>query len=131
MTILYIDDDVDDCDLMVEALQELDGSIHCITYTESIKGLKFLMEASELPDFIILDINMPQLNGKDCLIKIKEQERLKYIPVVMCSTTLQTKEIKTYFELGAYDFIVKPSTISKFCMELDSIIKSLHKDHES
>ena len=128
MTILYIDDDADDCFIMAEALKNLDAKIECITFTKSVDGLRFLMETDKLPDFVILDINMPSMNGKECLLAIKKEKKLKGIPVVMCSTAFQTKEMKTYFELGAYDFIVKPNSLQEFHVALSSIISSRPAD---
>jgi CheY-like chemotaxis protein len=125
---LYIDDDPDDGDFAIEALRELDDSINCIVFTKAKEAIEFLLDTNEIPDFIFLDINMPQMNGKQCLLKIKEEEKLRDIPIVMCSTTLQTSEMKVYFELGVYDFIVKPSTLDKLRTELQAILESKTKE---
>jgi len=125
MRIFYIDDDDDDCELVKEVLHDIDDKIECISYLNSREGVRFLKETDLIFDLIILDINMPVMNGKECLIEIKQHEVLKHIPVVMCSTTLQTKEMIRYFELGAYDFVVKPNVIEKFYTELGAIIGSL------
>ena len=124
MTIVYIDDDADDAYIMKEALQYLDKSINCITFEKCTEALNYLLNAPALPDYIFLDINMPQMNGKECLIRIKEEPRLKDIPVVMCSTAFQTKEMKSYFDLGVHDFIVKPNNLETFYTSLSSILQS-------
>jgi DNA-binding response OmpR family regulator len=124
MTVLYIDDDPDDSEFAVEALSNVDDTIKCLVFTKAKDALQFLLETDELPDFIFLDINMPLMNGKQCLLKIKAEPKLKDIPVVMCSTTLQTSEMKVYFEMGVYDFIVKPNTIEKMRIEMQAIIES-------
>jgi CheY-like chemotaxis protein len=124
MTILYIDDDADDAYIMKEALQYLDKSIECITFEKGTEAINYMLHASTLPDYIFLDINMPQMDGKECLIRIKEEQRLKHIPVVMCSTAFQTKEMKSYFDLGVLDFIVKPNNLETFNASLRSILKS-------
>jgi CheY-like chemotaxis protein len=124
MVILYVDDDPEDSEFIVEALNDLDNTINCITFTNATDALEFLMSSDQKPDFIFLDINMPKMDGKQCLKKIKGEEKLKNIPVVMCSTTLQTREMKAYFELGVHDFIVKPTTFAKLREELQAIIES-------
>jgi DNA-binding NtrC family response regulator len=125
MTILYVDDDPDDCEIMIEAIAKLDQSINVITFAGVAEAIEFLDQVSVPPNFIFLDINMPLVNGKTGLIEIKKRDKLKNIPVVMCSTTPVTREMKTYFELGAYDFIVKPNTFDKLCVALDSILHSV------
>ena len=125
MRVFYIEDDEDDCEFLEETLHDIDNTIQCISYTDAREGIKFLLNTESTFDLIILDINMPLMNGKECLIEIKKHDTLKHVPVVMCSTTLQTKEIKSYFEMGAYDFIVKPASIEKYRDELTVIINSL------
>jgi CheY-like chemotaxis protein len=124
MMVIYIDDDPDDIDFVVEALKEIDNTIDCQVFTKAREAIQFLSDINQIPDFIFLDINMPEMGGKQCLLKIKEEEKLKDIPVVMCSTTLQTREMKEYFELGVYDFIVKPSNMEKLRVELQTILES-------
>jgi CheY-like chemotaxis protein len=126
MKIVYIDDDIDDCEFVEEAARSLDESIECITFKDSPQGLSYLSTTEELPDYILLDINMPKLDGRECLIKIKENPRLQNITIVMCSTSFSTREMKIYFELGANDFIVKPTSLEKLKEALYSILHSEH-----
>lgn len=124
MTIVYIDDDADDCFIMAEAIKAFDQKIKCITFTKSIDGIDFLKSSPEPPDYIILDINMPMMNGKDCLIEIKRQEKLTHIPVVMFSTTFQTTDTNSLLELGAHDLIAKPNTVEELFNALHTIVAS-------
>ncbi|HYG18212.1 MAG TPA: response regulator [Ohtaekwangia sp.] len=115
MTILYADDDIDDRDLVLEALREIDPSISCMTATNGREVLDMLEKGSCLPDYILLDINMPGMNGKECLAALKRNERLKSIPVVIYSTTSDIREIDEYLGLGALTFIRKPHTFTALC----------------
>lgn len=124
MTIVYIDDDADDCFIMKEALKSFDQKIKCLTFTKSIDGIEFLKASTELPDFVILDINMPMMNGKDCLIEIKRHKKLTHIPVVMFSTAFQTTEMSIFLELGAHHLIAKPNTVEELHTALHSIVDS-------
>lgn len=124
MKIIYIDDDAEDSFILKEALNFIDRSIHLVAFNDSLEGMLFLTTMTALPDFIFLDVNMPIMSGKDCLIKIKNDERLRDIPVVMLSTTCQRQEINDLFELGIFKFIRKPTEMETFFEALRSIIYS-------
>ena len=125
MVVLIVDDDHEDCELFNEAIHEIDPAIKCWTARDGRQALNFLTtELIVLPDYIFLDINMPLMNGKDTLIEIKKNTRLRDIPVVMYSTTSDTKEIQGYYKLGAYDFLIKPNNFNRLVEALTSIIIS-------
>ncbi|MEO6668270.1 MAG: response regulator, partial [Ferruginibacter sp.] len=108
-TILMIDDDVDDQEIFFHALERSDKSVNCVFANDGIHALeKIDAEESFVPDFIFIDLNMPRMNGRECLINIKKIERFKNVPVYMYSTAADAKTIAANKELGAADFIVKP-----------------------
>jgi CheY-like chemotaxis protein len=121
MTVFYADDDPEDCELFTEALQQIDPELKSIIAKDGKEALAFLEHTRELPHYIFLDINMPLVNGKKCLIEIKKNPRLKNIPVIMYSTTSDTNEIKEYYKLGAHDFLIKPDNFNILCDSLESI----------
>jgi CheY-like chemotaxis protein len=123
MTILYADDDRDDRDLMTEALNEIDPSISVHMFNDGQELLSILRKNSELPDYIFLDINMPVMNGKECLIALKKDKRLREIPVVIYSTTIDNSEVSEFYLLGAYTFIRKPNNFADLCIKLNLFIK--------
>lgn len=124
MTILYIDDDPDDMEIFHEALREVDPT--CVFYEagNGIEGFKKLDELTPLPDFIFVDINMPEMNGKEFLKEIKETPGLKTIPIVIYSTTANAEDARHYFGLGAFKVILKPNTFNRACELIGSVIKS-------
>jgi DNA-binding NtrC family response regulator len=123
MFVLIIDDDTEDRELFLEALKEVDGHIKGISAQDGREALRLLEnELVILPDFIFLDINMPIMNGKECLVNLKKRGKLKGIPIVMYSTTSDTDEIKDFYKLGAYDFLIKPSNFRNLVDALKSII---------
>jgi CheY-like chemotaxis protein len=113
MTILYADDDRDDCDLLCEALGKIDPSIRCILASNGRDALNILNENQLLPDYIFLDINMPVMDGKKCLVEIKKDVRLKEIPVIIYSTTSNQDEIDDLYSAGAISFIQKPNNFNQ------------------
>jgi CheY-like chemotaxis protein len=124
MLILIVDDDSEDRELFREAIAEIDPSIRCYSAQDGKDALREMNHGLDLPDFIFLDINMPVMNGRECLIEIKKHTRLRHIPVIMYSTTSDTMEIKGFYSLGAHDFLIKPRNFKKLVEALGSIISS-------
>ena len=106
---LIVDDDADDRMLFIEAVREIDKSIECKIARNGEQALKLLSNIEyPLPDFIFLDIRMPRIDGKKCLLEIKKDERLKNIPVIIYTTSKGIEESKELRDMGAFHFISKP-----------------------
>lgn len=125
MTILYADDDVDDCEIMKEIISQIDPTISCITASDGKEALKLLGETSILPDTVFLDVNMPVMDGRECLLAIKSNPRLRDIPVVIYSTTTNDAEKNELHRLGAFDFVHKASNFRKLQADLHHVIERL------
>jgi CheY-like chemotaxis protein len=108
--ILLVDDDSDDRELFLEAVGEIDPAIRCSTAENGEKALQLLRLMEPLPDFIFLDLNMPCVDGRECLARIKMADRLRNIPVVIYSTSASPKDIIDTRELGAFCFSTKPAS---------------------
>ena len=109
MRFLIVDDDADDRMLFIEAVREIDETIECKIAHDGEQALKFLGNIENpLPDFIFLDIRMPRIDGKRCLVEIKKDERLKHIPVIIYTTSKAVDESKELRAMGAFHFISKP-----------------------
>lgn len=124
-TILLVDDDHDDQLLFKEALSEADNTI---MYRSAFNGIDALEKLSSkemgLPELIFLDVNMPKMNGIDCLKELKKSETLKNIPVMMYSTSSFSEYKKECFENGAIDYIVKPDDYKQLCLKLKNILNN-------
>ena len=118
-TCLLIDDDMDDQEIFVLALEKVDKEYQCIIANNGHEGLKYLNNKSNpLPSFIFLDLNMPLMNGKECLVEIKKHTYLKHIPVIIYTTSSLQDDIIQTRKLGASDFITKPSSIPELSVRL-------------
>jgi DNA-binding response OmpR family regulator len=114
MTVMIIDDDDDDRDIFCEAVTVIDKSIELIQCHEGEQALNILeKKESKLPDFIFLDLNMPRINGRQCLERIKRQNHLYDIPVIIYSTSKYERDIKDVLHLGAATFLTKPSRMNE------------------
>lgn len=109
-TFFLIDDDIDDQELFVEAVKEVDGGIACRCFSDCQEALRQLISGElELPDLLFLDLNMPRLNGKQCLTELKRTAHLKHIPVIIYSTSSEKRDIEETASLGAAHFLTKPN----------------------
>lgn len=124
MTILYADDDADDRAFFVEAFGDIDPSVSCVTACDGKRALDLLGEMERLPDYLFLDINMPVMDGRECLYEIKKSSRFKNIPVVIYSTTSDPEEIGSFYKSGAALFIRKPDNVMKLYSALRIFLNS-------
>ncbi len=108
--LLIVDDDADDRDFFIEAVKEVDSTIECITARDGQQAIEILKNPEfPLPDYIFLDLRMPRYNGRKCLIEIKKDLGLKDIPVIIYTTSKEIEESKELQEMGAVQFISKPT----------------------
>lgn len=114
--ILLADDDIDDRFFFDKALKEIPIANHLTTVNNGEQLMNYLIENSEhLPDVLFLDLSMPRKTGFECLSEIKENEKLKDLPVIMLSTSFPRDNkyeqhiIKVLNTIGALDYIRKPS----------------------
>jgi len=111
---LIIDDDPDDREIFMMCVNKISDTIDCVTAKNGVDALELLENKTDLtPDFIFLDVNMPKMNGIECLKHLRKIDRLRNSKIFMYSTTSEGGIIKQSKELGAQDFIVKPVKISE------------------
>jgi CheY-like chemotaxis protein len=122
--VLMVDDDVDDRDLFCEALLEVDSSLQCIHASSGEQAFTLLTASgARLPDIIFLDLNMPRLNGLQCLQVLKQDKALAHIPVVIYSTSWQEKDRLEAERCGAAAFITKPSAFKEICQSIAGVLE--------
>jgi CheY-like chemotaxis protein len=131
LSFLLVDDDTDDTSLFKEVLEEVNPSISFIWAEDGQQALQFLKnEDNNLPDVIFLDLNMPRMGGKECLTEIKSDEKLHKIPVIMYTTSSQSKDIEETIQKGAICFITKPTNMKELKNILSSIAGNVHSNLE-
>jgi CheY-like chemotaxis protein len=121
--LLLIDDDKDDHEFFKEAVTEIDGSIVCECLLSGEDALDELRSGKRsLPDLIILDTNMPKMDGKQILRELKADSSLMHIPVVMYSTFLSERDNLEFLQLGAALTLSKPSKVIDFTNSLSDVL---------
>lgn len=114
--ILMADDDPDDISILEDALKTLHPH-SLISFVENgnaaMQLLNAQFEAGHIPNLVVLDLNMPRLNGSDTLMAIKNDERFKEIPVIIYSTSINPVEKEKCLKLGAHSYMIKPSSLKE------------------
>lgn len=109
--LLYADDDEDDKAILVEMMRRIDPAITVVTTENGVDAVKFLealKDKQALPACIVLDMNMPIMNGIQTLGALKKSPVYNTIPVFLFSTSSNPSDIATTNELGAEAFVTKP-----------------------
>lgn len=120
---LLIDDDPDDHEIFRFALEGLNDPPECHYAYDGDQALELLQNISSFtPLFIFLDVNMPKMTGKQCLLEMKKIERLKIVPVYMYSTSKDEGLKEECIILGAHGFVVKPNKISLLTNIIDEVL---------
>ncbi|WP_281233982.1 response regulator [Flavobacterium gelatinilyticum] len=123
--ILLADDDMDDTEMFCEALAEIDENAICHCAENGSEALKILSSLDKNPGVIFLDLNMPIMNGWDCLKRLKSDDRYKEIPVIMISTSSHKNDMETASKLGALCYFVKPNNFNDLKEILRTITSNL------
>ena len=110
-SMLIVDDDRDDIYFFSKALETFDTTIGLITAGNGFEALDRLEE--QVPDIILLDLNMPKMNGITFLHTIKKMRHLKDIPVIIYTSHLSVFDVEELMELGAYAVFKKPEDFGK------------------
>ena len=121
--VLIVDDDEDDRDLFCDAVNIVDPSIECIMARngeEALEGLKSRILPT--PDVIFLDLNMPRLNGMQCLKALKKDRLFEQIPIVIYTTSKLKEDKKAAMQAGAAGFITKPTSLTELCEAITGIL---------
>lgn len=125
-TILIVDDDVEDQELLKEAIKEVDESVKCLSAKNGEEALEMLHTfLHKLPQLIFLDLNMPRMNGKILLSKLKQLDALKEIPIIIYTTSKSQTDIEDAKKLGALQFITKPNSFEEIVQVAANLL--LHK----
>ena len=119
--IFIIDDDVDDQELFVSALENIDKSLECKVAVNGHDALGKLNAKLVSPNIIFLDLNMPMMNGIQFLQKIKKEDDYKHIPVIIFTTSSNPRTVSEVKQLGAKELVTKPNSF----VELISLLRKV------
>lgn len=115
--ILLVDDSREDVDLAIRALKKNNLGNNVLHLENGELALNYLFSdqpGGRYPKVILLDLKMPKVDGIEVLKKVKEDERLKMIPVVVMTSSKEERDLVETYKLGVNAYIVKPVDVEKF-----------------
>ncbi len=117
--ILMVEDNLGDARLAEEALKESKVNNNLYLVGDGVEAMQFLRQQAEYidepqPDLILLDLNLPRKDGREVLAEIKEDPRLRLIPVVVMTTSEAERDLLKTYDLHANAYVVKPIDFERF-----------------
>jgi CheY-like chemotaxis protein len=116
-TILLVDDNPDDVVLTLRAFRTNKITNHVDVASDGEEALDYLLPDGRYPPtpaLILLDINLPKVSGLEVLRRIRADDRTRYLPVVVLSTSSEDRDIVESYDLGANSYIRKPVVFNEF-----------------
>lgn len=123
LRVILVDDDEDDRNLFKKAIDELKINTDLIMFEEGYQLLHHLENGHKLPSIIFLDLNMPVINGMDCLKEIRANEKFSEISIAIYSTSSSERDIDQTFINGANVYINKPYNYTKLKNAIEKVLK--------
>ena len=119
--ILYAEDDFDDFESLKEALDQISQHQLLLHAKNGQEAISFIENATVLPSLIVLDLNMPIMDGFEVLNALSADQRLSRIPVCVLSTSSDESDMQRAKELGARAYMVKPPTLQQLEDALEGV----------
>jgi two-component system response regulator len=133
--VLYIEDNEDYVQFVRRAFNKIDTTLSCHAFKDGLDALNYFesnQDKKKLAKLILLDVNLPGINGIELLKKIRSKPKLKYTPVIMFSTSDNTSDVVNAYDNGANAYLVKPEGLSSLVETLDGVYKFwLNLNHTS
>jgi len=125
--VLLVEDSPGDVRLTKEAFREANESIHLHVASDGLEAMAFLNRKgiyanAERPDFILLDLNLPRMDGREVLATIKGDESLKTIPTIILTTSDAEADIQKSYQLQANCYLTKPVQLDSF----EAVVRSIN-----
>ncbi len=125
ISIALVEDDADDREFICTAFRDCSDLFDINVYTNGTEFFQSVDSNDNSYQLVITDIRMPLVSGFDVIKKMKENERLKSVPVIVLSTSSNNEDIELAKSLGAAAYYVKPHTIEEYCLITGKISESL------
>jgi CheY-like chemotaxis protein len=121
MKCLLIDDDLDDQEIFELTLKKINRDAIFSAASDAPEAINMLSNGEIRPDYIFLDMNMPKMDGIECLAEIRKLPSIDQCKIYMYSTTSDDALVRRVKSMGAVDFIVKPATTAALQQALADI----------
>lgn len=128
--ILVVEDDKVDQLTIKRAFTQLELQKSLVIRDDGVEAVEFLNKQQDMPVLIIMDLNMPRMNGLELLLHIKTTPRLKDIPVVVMTTSEEENDINSAYKGGVFDYIVKPRKHDQWVNKISDVLERLEVGHK-
>lgn len=124
--VLLVEDNLGDARLAAEALKENKVRNNLYHVADGVEAMDFLYRQDEyadvpVPNLILLDLNMPRKDGREVLEEIKENSTLRFIPVVILTTSAAERDLLRTYDLHANAYVIKPIDLDRFIQVIRAI----------
>ncbi|GGB68726.1 response regulator [Deinococcus soli (ex Cha et al. 2016)] len=126
LRVLLVDDNPNDQLLALEAFADHDARVHVSVCNDGPEALSVLTSGRDLPDVVVLDLNMPVMSGFDVIREIRSAPALKHLPVVILSTSSDREDIRRAYDLLASAYLVKSASFPAFVEQIDRFVGFWH-----
>ncbi|MGK2861628.1 MAG: response regulator [Chitinophagaceae bacterium] len=131
ISVLLVDDDREDQVLFAEAIAQLTMPIDLKILNNGIELMQLLHSDAPFPDMVFLDLQMPMMDGEECLTDIRQEKQFETIPILIYSTGYDVSRIDRLFALGANFFLQKPLSFNDLVSSLERyIVSALRNGYE-
>ncbi len=124
MLIIHIDDDIDDREMFHDAIELIDAGITCFQFENCSKAIEFVTKSKILPDLMFIDINMPKMNGYECVDRMREIADKQNIAIVMLSTAFNPAQ-QTNSTNSELRYLKKSTRLSELVQAIKDILLEL------
>jgi chemotaxis family two-component system response regulator Rcp1 len=127
MEVLLVEDSPGDVRLTKEAFRDANPDVHLHVASDGVEAMAFLRQEgpgvdAPRPNLILLDLNMPKMDGREVLAQIKQDEGLRTIPTVILTTSVAAEDIIRSYQLQANCYLSKPVQLDEF----EGLVKSIN-----
>ena len=122
LNILLLEDDAIEIMKLERVVSSLKLNHKIIKANNGEEALMILNEKKVLPDIILLDLNMPKMNGIEFLTILKNDNHLKYIPTIILTTSINRKDVLKCYEIGISGYIIKPLKYEDYVDRVEKIL---------
>jgi len=122
LNILLVDDDMIEKMKMNRAISKLNLNHKITNANNGVEAFKYLSETDKLPDIILLDLNMPRINGIEFLSILKSDSRIKHIPTIILTTSNNNRDLLECYKIGVSGYILKPLKYEEYVGKIEKLL---------
>jgi two-component system, response regulator len=119
--ILLVEDNIDDEELTLRALRKAQVPNQVVVARDGAEAVNILFDKDLHPQVVLLDLNLPKLDGLEVLRRIRAHETTRHLPVVVLTSSKEEKDITRSYQLGANSYVRKPVEFKQFIETLNTL----------